>query len=142
MWVNGEWFNVPIKRYDEDKYYVAGFDALTTIGWTGIVFTALDEESGIFVDGTRRGGSVKKYADNRYYIEAFGEVEVGQVLTIKGMFRSASSENDLNVKEYSFVFNGSQWEESVATADVTASFSQIDYDYNTASNVVTLVLFL
>lgn len=191
VWVNGTWYNCPVKRYEEDKYYVglvdagytavaddeiifkgkytyggyivefsevqasfdgtnwiaekpvkeinltlagaevdkggkapnafyaAGSDDSTVIGWPAKSYTALDEESGFWVDGTRFAGGIKKYAEGRYYIENFGTVTPGQTVTIKGTFRSASSDMDIYVNEVSFTYRGWKWTQDLPEVPYT-----------------------
>ncbi len=134
---------------DATKFYMIGTDSFPLggkDGWDSTIIPTDDVDSGIFINGKRinnyyytssdgaHQGYVRfrKYADNRYYIEKIPNIQIGDVLTIKGTFYVYGSWKDPSVFEFnpivfeasSFRWTGSEWQDCYSgkiLADLTTN---------------------
>ena len=86
-------------------------------GWDTVAFAPVDENSGTFVDGVRKGTEIKKVTATAYYIPV-ADVTVGTVATVKGTWSNGS--DTFVVKEFARQWNGTTWEYGLADYDIVS----------------------
>ena len=89
--------------------YLDTTDTMPTISWTQPL-TALNGDSGIYVNGTRMPNALLKRVDTAaYFVENFGTLNAGDVLKIKGLFGYSTNNETVTFEEAQFQWTGSVW---------------------------------
>lgn len=92
-------------------YLISDDDITPDAKWSRVHKPA--EGSGVWVNGAYKGGQMKKYADDRWYLEGFGQAKEGDVLTVSGIFTCQTSGESVEMEESKFCWNGTHWEDYV-----------------------------
>ncbi len=82
-------------------------------GWGTDAFAPVDNDSGVFVGGTRVGSEIKKLGPTTYYINVPGGA-LGTTATVKGTW--ANADYKFTVNEVTRTWDGERW--SIDTTDV------------------------
>ena len=98
-------------------------------GWETEKFVPVDEDSGVFVDGTRVGTEIKKLNPTTYYIAVPGGV-AGTTATVKGKW--ANSKYSFTVNSFTRTWDGTRW--IIESVDVDP-ISFVGVESGAASNV-------
>lgn len=110
-------------------------------GWGTTAFAPVDDNSGTFVNGVRKGTEIKKIGPYTYYIPV-SDATVGTIAIVKGTWSNGS--DTFRVQEFCREWDGSKWKEcplppplNLETYDkVTLSDSgfedrdQVSFDFN------------
>ena len=75
-------------------------------GWDTTPFAPVDDNSGTFVEGVRKGTEIKKITAYAYYIPVTGAT-VGTVATVKGTWSNGT--DTFTVEEFTREWDGSHW---------------------------------
>lgn len=95
---------------DDNHIELLTTDSKPSDGWDTPLI-ALNENSGIYVNGSSKPDGILKKTDyNKYFSEGFGTVTTGDILTISGSFGNADQNEIVSFSETYFLWNGSTWE--------------------------------
>lgn len=85
-------------------------------GWETTAFTPMDDESGTFINNTRKGAEIKKLREGTYYIAVAASVTVDTYVTVKGNWSNGTAK--FTVEEFTRRWNGSRWVEDFIIPDL------------------------
>ena len=90
--------------------YFNGANAFATPDW-GTHSHFATPDSGVFVNGTRIGGTFQNYANGKWYLGDMGNVSfaAGDEMVIKGYFHHNSQNVDTYFEELTLTFDGTKW---------------------------------
>ena len=100
-------------------------------GWDTTAFTPVDNSSGTFINGVRKGDEIKKIGPNTYYIKVT-DAEVGSIATVKGTWSNGT--DTFNVRRFVRQWGGTNWERVIVdqgtfTFDSANGDSAVGYIY-------------
>jgi len=122
QWNGSQWVDyVPITNYpgkltieshntgDATHTYMTTTDQKPTTSWDNVLLP-LNADSGVWVGEDKINGVVlKKVGADVYYMDTFGTIAAGDVVTIKGLFGVAGENETVTFEESKIQWDGTKW---------------------------------